>query len=659
MPGYTSVSGTQVVDSSGAGITGLIRFFPVDGKTGKPISYQANGSGTGQRGSVVCGYVEAALSAGAFTTSLADTRLTSPVNVSFRVQVIDVRTGNQVMGPGYEAIQPFGASWSLDDCKPDLAPLALIQTGPQGPKGNDGIASLKTLATQYSRLPIGHNLFNASTVLAGHYIQGGSGSIYGDSGHGVTDFIPANAGGKMVSSVILPFDGDGGIAFFDQNGAYLTGIYVDTPAGTPFDVPVGAATLRATLRTGDVAACMIVFGPTLPSSYEAFGVVSPNLVTAQIASAVSDAPATTIKAITNLIDLNAVSSGGILLSSGQANGAGGYYATDFLPVSAGDHFTSNTQLCGDSGFGTGFYDSSKTYLPSASIGSPIAAYTPVLVPAGASFLRAYINGPAAGGYPAKDPTHWMIVQGSVCSPSFFPYRTAQSLNSSKPLGGKKWACFGDSITAVYGTPWTSQVVARTGLTQVFQDAGSGRPSWSLFENYSNDPVNGTGQNGHYYSPQVTNTWADGVQRWVAAGNTVAQDLALYAPDIILVFAGTNDSNFGVSLGSIADTPSHDGSYFAKLRWVCESFINAYPAARYFWVAPYQNVQTNSSSIPIVASIKAVCAYYGWPVLDLSQFSNVNPLTYAQFLLSDHLHPNGTGEAMLADKITAFLSSAGV
>ncbi len=134
--GFTTVSSTSLKDSTGTLIdSATISFQPVSNK-GAVISFRAGGGGQ-----VVAAPVSAIVENGVFTVQLADTTLTSPINVGYRVTVIHNVTGKSLLGPGYECVQPSGAAWSFDTYDPILDANVTVSTGPQGlvgPRGNAG-----------------------------------------------------------------------------------------------------------------------------------------------------------------------------------------------------------------------------------------------------------------------------------------------------------------------------------------------------------------------------------------------------------------------------------------------------------------------------------------------------------------------------------------
>ena len=141
--GFTTVTASHIQNASGTALSsGQICFQGTDAND-QPISFRAGGSG----GQVIASKVCKSISAGTISgggISVADTALTAPVNVCYRVTVTDLSTGQVVLyypqaqsspkcGP-----QPTGTTWSLDSYQPNLAPQALMQNGPTGPRGPIG-----------------------------------------------------------------------------------------------------------------------------------------------------------------------------------------------------------------------------------------------------------------------------------------------------------------------------------------------------------------------------------------------------------------------------------------------------------------------------------------------------------------------------------------
>src|SRR5581483_11118604 len=120
MPGMTTISATNLCDSSGNKISNATISFQPCNNDGAPLSFRVNGSGQ-----VIRRPISTQVASGAFSLDLADTSLTSPVNIGFLVTVIDNVSGNVLLGgidSGY-IIQPTGATWSFDAFVPNLPAL--------------------------------------------------------------------------------------------------------------------------------------------------------------------------------------------------------------------------------------------------------------------------------------------------------------------------------------------------------------------------------------------------------------------------------------------------------------------------------------------------------------------------------------------------------
>jgi hypothetical protein len=149
--GTVNMSASNIVDSTGIKlVSGTVYFAPTD-KSGSPVSYHINGLGQALSRPVSTVVVN-----GAFNIRLPDTSNTSPANVCLSVTVIDNNTGENVLGGGYSCVQPtsISNSWcasgacNFDEYLPNLASIAIVQTGPTGATGPVGPAGPSGAFTQ-------------------------------------------------------------------------------------------------------------------------------------------------------------------------------------------------------------------------------------------------------------------------------------------------------------------------------------------------------------------------------------------------------------------------------------------------------------------------------------------------------------------------------
>jgi hypothetical protein len=128
--GFTLVTASKSQDSSGRLLaSGRVSFFPVN-SSGRGISALAGGGGMMTQTAVTFLVVSGGITTDLFgsTAQLADTTLTTPANIGYRVAVTDAN-GYEIQGPGYELVQPSGASFSLDTAVPSQPLLVTTQVG--------------------------------------------------------------------------------------------------------------------------------------------------------------------------------------------------------------------------------------------------------------------------------------------------------------------------------------------------------------------------------------------------------------------------------------------------------------------------------------------------------------------------------------------------
>ena len=181
-------------------ITGTISFQPVWsqwGSQGQPASaLLSGGNGLTSKQALVTSVLN-----GAFSLSgLVDTSTSTPTNMCYAVTVRST-DGTQILGPGLDCIQPsMNNSWcsagvcNFDVYPPNLAPLAIVQEGPQGPAGLTPTLAAGTVTS----LPAG------STPTASISSNGGGSyllnlGIPSGSGSGGSSVAPTLSAGTITS----------------------------------------------------------------------------------------------------------------------------------------------------------------------------------------------------------------------------------------------------------------------------------------------------------------------------------------------------------------------------------------------------------------------------------------------------------------------------
>jgi hypothetical protein len=635
--GFTLVSAAQLQDATGAPISNAtISFLPVL-NNGSPTSFKSGGTA----GQTIATAVTAQVTTGAFSLELADTSLTTPVNVGYRVTVTDNVSGKVLLAAGYQCIQPTGETWSFDSYTPNLTPQVPYVPGPAGPTGSNGIASLPQLASLLATYPVNGNVLDPTKMKAGYYLTAGTGVLGGGGTYYTavaTGMMPANAGGSMITATALPaFGGNDTYSFFDQSGTYISGSTAAVAAGGTITVPSTAAGIRLTISSADTGAAMVYFGTALPGQYVAGGPSYPtNVVDAKLATAISTAASAAAAAVfavqpqgTNYFDPTQITAAalletGIVYTLGTTTSLGSaYYVSGYIPVQPG--VTCNLRVAfgaGNPEFGIVWYDAAKTPLSATPLPYPSPQnFTP---PAGAAFVRFSDQASSLA------TQMWTI---GTTSPSVYvpfpplPYVVTQA--SVSALNGQAIGVWGDSISSIFSQQWQNVVLARTGATLAFQDARPGRAFSTAFESYgtvtpgatlgtyssSNAPEGG----GSSYTYGNDPGW---VHIGSVNGNTLAQNIA--GVKLMILRLGTNDQS--VTTGTLGDAASA-GTLYGNMRWVVENLLTANPQMRLVMVGPALNGYGTYAQVSAVdAAEQALAGFYALPYLSMLKVGGNNIVT---------------------------------
>jgi len=451
----TNISGTNVCDASGNKIkSGTITFTPtLDGK--KLASFRPDGGGA-----VTATTIAAKITNGAFSLSLCDTVKTEPKNISYHVQVFVVEGGPNVLGPGYTSYQPTGSADNFDNYIPRLTDGVAIQTGPQGDSayqvavegGFSGtqaqwIASLKGAPGDVSKpllgsgvgtgvsaqLPTSRNLFNKATITSGLAPSATTGAplSVGSANYYMSDFLFVGGLTQIISNSMMADQSSYSCCFYAIDGSFISSLSAPVSANTPIAVPAGAALFRfysavaadsvntAPVPVGQI---MVVAGNVLPSTYTAFGYYPPEVVdnkVAQVSSLVGASVGAGVSAqlptgrnIFNKATIVPNQAPSAATGAPLATSGSNYYMSDFLYVGGLTQIISNSLMAAQSGFSCCFYGIDKAFI--SSLSAPVAANTPIPVPAGAAFFRFYSAIVADAVNAAPVPVgQIMVVAGSV------------------------------------------------------------------------------------------------------------------------------------------------------------------------------------------------------------------------------------------------------
>lgn len=198
---------------------------------------------------------------------------------------------------------------------------------------------------------------------------------------------------------------------------------------------------------------------------------------------------------------------------------------------------------------------------------------------------------------------------------------SETVGTTKPYIGKKWAVLGDSISMSHATNYYHTLIAeKLGFT-VTNLASSGK--------------------GYAY---IRDT----------ATPNIPSDV-----DLITIFAGTNDMTSGNNVGNASDTTgTFSGTVYQTILAIQERF----PSVPIGVITPtprYDSTQYTNWVINIAKGIKAVCEFRSVPCLDLNTISGLLGLTVenkAHYFDGDSLHLNDAGHSVIASKIEPFIKS---
>ena len=578
------------------------------------------------------------------------------------------------------------------------ATIAKGDTGSQGIPGEVSNATLGAIATKAvtALAPTGLNLFDKTRVVSG-YLQNNGVPLSSATSFQTSPFIPVGGATNLLLNIIAYGTASTGLCFYKGDQTFLS-MYntANIAANTAIPIPAGAGWVRFyfPINSGsgitplvDINVVMAAY-EALPGTYQAFGYVNVttlNAATAAVAASIPTAQSAAIStssalaiatkpAVINLFDSTTAQTG-YLNSANTIVNIANFVTSAYINVQGLAFITSNIIVDAIPASASAiFYNADKTVL--SSITTPTAANTPIAVPAGAVWFRFWIATASGSTRPQwYNPATVMLVNGSVLPSTFkaFGYVTFdQLLSVTQPLVGKKWMPWGDSITAKMTGLYQGDIVAVTGVAIPSQDARGGRRTDQIFEMFqvagsptaTGNPATGLSSGGIIDAtlPQAAGDGSVAVGAvqinlpgpWPIAGQTLAA--VLTNVDIVTIFLGTNDTALLSSLGTIADTATAT-TYYGYLRAAIEGFLVAKPSIRLVWVIPYKNTGLNTTNYPIVVTaIKAVCAAYGVPFVDLGAVGIVNSLTSAT-MLGDGIHPTATGShKMLAPCIKAAILS---
>jgi lysophospholipase L1-like esterase len=481
-----------------------------------------------------------------------------------------------------------------------------------------------------------YNLFDKTKVTQG-IANASNGGVIADVSYYITDFIPITPG-KTYPTNLTHYD----TAFYDSSKIFVSG-----QGGMGLiTAPTGASYLKTTLPKTDVDS-FVLSENVLPPSYLPYG-TNMQITDPKFKGLINDAidgingnQTTFFKEdVRNLFNKRKA------IDNALINGGNGellvgypeYIASDFIPVIEGKHYTSTPH------YDFAYYDSNKVFVSGGSMNT-----NTFTIPSGVSYIRLTFN-------PANKETAQFtcneITQLSFKTSDFFDDITNEITKNQSDLKiisskwyGKKWSAIGDSIT---------EYNFRT--KRNYHDYISDR----LLCKVNNYGISGTGYITSYgESPAIKDRL----------------DVVDTTSDLVTVFAGTNDWDFGGKpLGTFGDT-DQTATIYGAIHYVIDGLITRFPSKTIAVFTPLprsnnwgSNAATNAQGYTLEQLSEAiikVCKHYSVPCLDLYHNSNLpvfnvdgnnHYFTAPNQPSPDGLHPNDEGHKVLADKILSFLNT---
>lgn len=200
-----------------------------------------------------------------------------------------------------------------------------------------------------------------------------------------------------------------------------------------------------------------------------------------------------------------------------------------------------------------------------------------------------------------------------------------------PLYGKKIIAIGDSM--VYGhtvgteNVWLKKIAERNNMEYV---------------NY--------GANGSQIA-YVATPYHDADYSVYARYSSMVNDA-----DIIIVFAGTNDSNYSITIGSVDSTDNT--TVCGALNGILDGLKTKYPDKLVVMFTPYERASSKAKDRTYIDAIVSVCKRNAVPVFNNAELGGINWSNTAQInlLLLDDTHLNANGHLFASKRYEGFIRS---
>ena len=476
----------------------------------------------------------------------------------------------------------------------------------------------------------GKNLLNPgdTDVALGFFPSVTTGALQANANYNASGYVPVEAGKSYT------FSTKHYVVWFNASKVFISGTASDNTNKTQV-APVDAAYVRASARVGsDWSLFQIELGAvqTGYEPYSANAFLDPSRIRlgsisgqALEAGSLTQQETNFLHQGKNLFNKN-VSTPSFFISPqyGTLTASSSYDTSDFVPVVAGNQYTSNKKMRF-----TCYFDVSKTVVVPGGASADAMTFTP---PLGAAFVRITTYKADLNAFQLElgsESTGYERYGFSIYGPNGEVLLGVEASSVSK-WSGKTWATLGDSITA--GGLWQPSVVASLGL------------AWTNFG------IGGTKVSGA-----------------VGDVNAMCQDTRINAipatQDLITVMGGTNDWAQNVALGVVDSTDPL--TFYGALNTLVGKLMARFPGKRVIlfatpygefidfasrgWASEHTNTQ-GLTTRDYAEAVRVVCKRWGLPCVDVQANAGWNASNIRTDLNDDGalLHPNATGASRIAE-----------
>ena len=502
--------------------------------------------------------------------------------------------------------------------------------------GSDGSEHINPVDIVGSK--IGRNLFNPYAVINGEYVDYTNGSFQKSTTYCRTDFIEVKPNTMYSESAGYHY------AWYDNDKAFIRGSNTRLYRNIS---PENARYIVVDLYTSNLSTFYLYEGDA--GDFEPFEVSLEWLKTQLQKITAEDLYG---GVIVNLFDKELAIDGTYVdhNNGSYINKNSNYWRSGYIEVKPSTQYKINNPNR------VAFYDENKTYITGYN-GS--ATFTS---PSNAKYIMVCNT-------PLSSKNTFMLCEASMFPDTYEPYGvTAYWLKSPAPKSkydGKKLVCFGDSITNM---GYTGAIKSDTGIDAINVGMSSARYAYS---DDSNQYVNAFALH-NIVDALVSGDWTipDSINGVAGYEGQYAHIQELKGIDFSTVdfasFAyGTNDFSSATPLDN--ESNLYDINYFkGAMRYSLKKFMTAYPHIKVIVSTPVYRFFTSGGAViddcdthkiggfllsDYTQAEKEVCDELHIPYVDNLTNSGINAFNRLNyFSLSDPLHPNEKGRAVIGHKI---------